>query len=87
MAAPSDAELSEQLRVFLKDADLEQTTARSIRTQLENHFGVALQERKQFISSELEKLINEGQDEEEEAPVKKEKKRCVDPVTAAHDGA
>lgn len=73
-SAPTDDALREQLKELLKTANLEETTARSIRNQLESHFGVALDDRKAFISEELNKLINEGDDEEEEKPAKKEKK-------------
>lgn len=78
-AEVTDDAIRDKLKELIKDANLEQTTARSIRKDLEQHFGVPLDERKAFISEELNKLLNEGDndadEEEDAAPAKKAKKK------------
>ena len=80
----SDANLKQRLRQILDVADLEVTTEKSIRLQLEKEFRTDLTERKKFIRQEIQVFLNQKQEaeaaddgeitEEGAKPTKKRKK-------------
>ncbi|QRV84830.1 chitin synthase [Ceratobasidium sp. AG-Ba] len=54
---PSDQELERGVQDMLRDADMSQVTKRTVRTHLENVFGVNLAARKDFINSVIEREV------------------------------
>ncbi|CAE6372477.1 unnamed protein product [Rhizoctonia solani] len=54
---PSDAEIEKAIQDILSTVDMSQVTKRTIRTQLENGFGVNLAPRKDFINSVIEREV------------------------------
>lgn len=70
----SDSELVTRLREILRSSDLNTATAGSIRRQLEEEFGVSLNDKRVFIREQIDVFIhahfsepqNEKEDEEEE---------------------
>ncbi|KAF8688556.1 TRAFAC class myosin-kinesin ATPase superfamily Myosin family, partial [Rhizoctonia solani] len=54
---PSDPEIEKAIQDILSTADMSQVTKRSVRTQLENGFGVNLTSRKDFINSVIEREV------------------------------
>ncbi|GJP55821.1 hypothetical protein CLOM_g14849 [Closterium sp. NIES-68] len=88
----SDAEIVRRLREILNEADLDVTTEKSIRMQLEREYNIDLSERKKFIRQEVQTYLNErpaydddaGQEEEEpqhEEPHKPTRKRKAAKLT------
>uniref|UniRef100_M4C0A8 DM2 domain-containing protein n=1 Tax=Hyaloperonospora arabidopsidis (strain Emoy2) TaxID=559515 RepID=M4C0A8_HYAAE len=61
-------QLTQAIRVILKDADLEQLSRRMIRKQLETQFRADLSSYKDVINSTILETIEEQQAEEEEEP-------------------
>ncbi|KAG8368319.1 hypothetical protein BUALT_Bualt15G0033200 [Buddleja alternifolia] len=66
----SDAELVERLREILRNADLETTTATTVRRRLEEEFAVDLNGRRAFIRDQIDLFLQdnaaEGQEEGDE---------------------
>ena len=58
---PSDDELIQQIRVILQDADLATATAKQVRRQLEYHFDVDLNSRKEFVNEQIIDAFSELQ--------------------------
>jgi upstream activation factor subunit UAF30 len=69
MPEPSDIELRAKLRSTLAGIDLSTATEKTIRAQLEEHFGCSLKAKKPIIKEEIEFFLsscNEIQDESDE---------------------
>ncbi|KAL1920810.1 uncharacterized protein VTP21DRAFT_11445 [Calcarisporiella thermophila] len=60
---PSDKAIVEEIKRILKDANLNEITAKQVRQRLNEHFGVDLSERKKFINSIVDQEINSLQPE------------------------
>ncbi|CAE6492378.1 unnamed protein product [Rhizoctonia solani] len=54
---PSDAEIERAIQDILATADMSQVTKRTVRTALENNFGINLTSRKDFINSVIEREV------------------------------
>lgn len=59
----NDVQLATRLREILDVADLEVTTEKTIRTQLQEEFGIDLSQRKKFIRQEVEAYLTRKQAE------------------------
>ena len=57
MAEVSDDDVRRKLREVLKDTDLNTTTEKKLRKQLEEHFGCDLKPRKQIFKEEIESFL------------------------------
>merc|ERR1712087_265430 len=64
--ALSSADLKKRIADILKDADLETTSAKKVRTQLEEDTGSDLSGRKEEIGKLIQEVMDETQDSEEE---------------------
>lgn len=53
----SDSELINRLQEILKSSDLDKTSAASVRRQLEGEYGVSLNDRKKFISEQIDGFL------------------------------
>eukprot|EP00475_Leptophrys_vorax_P002301 TRINITY_DN11292_c0_g1_i3.p1 TRINITY_DN11292_c0_g1~~TRINITY_DN11292_c0_g1_i3.p1 ORF type:complete len:260 (-),score=38.67 TRINITY_DN11292_c0_g1_i3:325-1104(-) len=90
----ADKDIVFRLREILNEADLDVTTEKSIRTQLEQEFDIDLSERKKFIRQEVQRYLNERpayneeeaeeEEPEHEPPPKQTRKRKA-PAKAAKD--
>ena len=81
MADISKAELKKEIQVILKDADLDNTSAKKVRLELQEKLDCDLTERKKEVDQLVMEVIDEEEgseeeeEEEEEEPVKKPVKR------------
>lgn len=63
----SSADLKKRIADILKDADLETTSAKKVRTQLEEETGTDLSARKDEIGKLIQEVMDENADEDEES--------------------
>jgi len=82
MAEISNADLKKEIQEILKDADLENTSAKKVRMQLQEKHEVDLTERKKEIDQLILEVINEhnkeeSSEEEEEEEEEKPKKKAA----------
>ena len=63
--ALSSAELKKKIAAILKDADLETTSAKKVRTQLEEETGSDLTSRKEEIGKLIQEVMDENADDED----------------------
>ena len=63
--ALSSAELKKKIAAILKDADLETTSAKKVRTQLEEETGDDLTSRKEEIGKLIQEVMDENADDED----------------------
>jgi len=70
--ALTSAELKERIAEILKDADLETTSAKKVRTQLEEALGTDLTSRKEEIGKLIQEVMDENADEAEDKEEDKE---------------
>jgi len=77
---PTDEQLEKRIREILLHANLEKTTFKIIRQQLESEFKAKLKLRKQFINETSKKIMQEtiAKQEEEEEEKEKEKEKEKD---------
>merc|ERR1712051_1133959 len=64
----SGTELKKRIAEILKDADLETTSAKKVRMQLEEETKKDLTSRKEEIGKLIQEVIDDMEDEEEEKP-------------------
>jgi len=70
--ALTSAELKERIAEILKDADLETTSAKKVRTQLEEALDTDLTSRKEEIGKLIQEVMDENADEDEDEDEEKE---------------
>ena len=70
--ALTSAELKERIAEILKDADLETTSAKKVRTQLEEALDTDLTSRKEEIGKLIQEVMDENADEDEDEEEDKE---------------
>ena len=70
--ALTSAELKERISEILKDADLETTSAKKVRTQLEEALDTDLTSRKEEIGKLIQEVMDENADEDEDEEEDKE---------------
>lgn len=73
--APLEPVLVQRLHRLLESSDLDVTTEKHIRVQLEKEFGIDLSERKKALRQEIQNFLNTRQHVEEPAPKPEKKKR------------
>ena len=64
--ALTSAELKERISDILKDADLETTSAKKVRTQLEEALDTDLTSRKEEIGKLIQEVMDENADDDDE---------------------
>lgn len=76
--ALTSAELKERIAEILKDADLETTSAKKVRTQLEEALDTDLTSRKEEIGKLIQEVMDENADEDEDEEEDKEDEEGID---------
>ena len=76
--ALTSAELKERIAEILKDADLETTSAKKVRTQLEEALVRDLTSRKEEIGKLIQEVMDENADEDEDEEEDKEDEEGID---------
>merc|ERR1712149_48803 len=81
------ADLKKRIADILKDADLETTSAKKVRTQLEEDTGSDLSSRKEEIGRIIQEVMDETQDSEEEDEDEEEEEESEEDYSPKKNGS